>query len=231
VWALDWKLGLPANADKLSRINTVVAVSAYVAAILAAVFALIAYWQASGHPSLSPAIIFPGQDINDPLFGVEGRSLPHWVHLNAPPFSTHELSLNSGDPLLSLTNHGAPLVGAVYLDNKTKYSARNPGMRIEFVGLLFNALTPGWTPVERQDPTKNGYRSIQWDGGTDNIIHGHWMRSLPELNLSESIILSKDPALLVTVVADGCSPSRSWISLRLDIPTYPFKIDGPSCES
>ena len=52
VWWQNWKLGLPSSADKITRINTVVATSAYALVFLAALFALVAYWQASGRPSI-----------------------------------------------------------------------------------------------------------------------------------------------------------------------------------
>ena len=58
-WVWDWNLFLPTTTDKATRINTVVAVSAYTAALVGVVIALIAYWQASGRPSLEPEITFP----------------------------------------------------------------------------------------------------------------------------------------------------------------------------
>jgi hypothetical protein len=68
VWKWDYRFGLPVNTDKITRINTVVAASAYIAAIVAAVFALIAYWQASGLPSLAPEISFLPFNSGSPAF-------------------------------------------------------------------------------------------------------------------------------------------------------------------
>ena len=76
VWKWDVGFGLPRGADKVTRINTIVAASAYIAAIVAAVFALIAYWQASGLPSLKPEIeFFP---LDAPLWATS-REPPPWV--------------------------------------------------------------------------------------------------------------------------------------------------------
>jgi hypothetical protein len=70
VWNWNYRFGLPASADKVTRLNTVVATSAYIAAIIAATFALVAYWQSSGLPSLEPEISFlPFNSASPILFG------------------------------------------------------------------------------------------------------------------------------------------------------------------
>jgi hypothetical protein len=103
----------------------------------------------------------------------------------------------------------------VVLENTTKYAARNPGLRIHFDGLLYNAPPYGWTSVE-QWGEKNGQKAIQWDGGTENIVHGKWSRTLPIVGLNEIVIISAKPTLVVTVVADGCRPKEFTFPLNVE---------------
>jgi hypothetical protein len=100
--------------------------------------------------------------------------------------------------------------------NTTKYAARNPGLRIRFDGLLFNGLPAGWTSVERWGEW-NGLKAIQWDGGTENIVHGKWSRTLPILGFNEIIPITDEPTLVVTVVADGCAPKEFKFPLTVDM--------------
>jgi hypothetical protein len=65
---------------------------------------------------------------------------------------------------------------------------------------------------------QNGLRSIQWDGGTDNIVHGKWSRALPVMGFNEVAIISETPMLVVTVVADGCEPKE--FKFILDVREY-----------
>jgi hypothetical protein len=216
VWVLNWKLGLPANADKVSRINTVVAVSAYVAAVLAAVFALIAYWQASGLPSLKADAVVSNYGARgytlDPI--AKNRPVPDWVKINASPFESLRDPVavtqgEDGQPVLpQLGTDGIQLQCEVTITNTTKYSARNPGIRIGFYGLLYKGdVGDGWKVVETWGPD-NGLRTIQWDGGTDNIAHGNWTRKLPRLNFYEVVVIDQNPTLDISLVADGIGPQK-----------------------
>ena len=211
VWIGSSKFDLPAGADKVTRINTVVAASAYIAAIIAAIFALIAYWQASGLPSLKPEISFLPLDA--PLTATS-RQPPPWVNIDwlPLPFISHR------------TEHSVPILDrppsdrilTVVLTNETKYAARNPGLRIQFDGLLFNGIPPEWTSVERWGEW-NGLKAIQWDGGTDNIVHGKWSRTLPPVGFNEIAVISARPTLIVTVVADGCRPKEFKFPLNVRV--------------
>jgi hypothetical protein len=150
------------------------------------------------------------------LAGQEPRPFS-WVALNLPPFTEH-LDV---DKVTTLQDTDDNLVGSVQIRNLLKYSARNPGLRIEFDGLLFNPTkSSGWAVVERWHPVFNGAKAIQWDGGTENIIHGQWTRTLPDLNLGKVLIFrfQPPPAFIVTVVADGCSPRTGRMELHLDKP-------------
>lgn len=205
-WIGDLKFDLPTSTDKVTRINTVVAASAYIAAIVAAIFALVAYWQANGLPSLEPEISFLPYNMADPEFLATFRQPPPpWVDVTSPPFV---LKVSPGGAVLVPERPGSEIILTVVLRNKTKYAARNPGLQIRFDGLLFNNLPAQWTAAERWGE-KNGLRAMQWDGGVDYIVHGKWSRTLPIVGFSEFVVTGTEtPKLTVTVVADGCRPKE-----------------------
>ena len=205
-WIWDWNLLLPATTDKATRINTVVAASAYVAAMVGVIVAVIAYWQASGRPSLESEISFSNLQANELTFEAYKPSrIPDWVG-TVQRISTRMLRIKDAD-----------LVGTVAIRNSSTYAAQNPGLRIRFDGLYFNALSPGWTVAESWGDAR-GAKAIQWDGGTENIIHGKWSRRLPDLDFRGVIVYRLDPPpqLIVTIVSDGCRPrvKNILVSLR-----------------
>jgi hypothetical protein len=203
-WVWGWKLSLPSTTDKATRVNTVVAVSAYAAALVGVVIALVAYWQASGRPSLEPEITFPHSRPNELVFETyRPLQIPDWVDAAA---RVDVRMLQTVDTLLC----------TITIRNSTRYAAQNPGLRIEFEGLYFNALSPDWTVAESWGDER-GARAIQWDGGTENIIHGKWSRRLPVLDFSDVIVYRLDPPpkLGVTIVSDGCRPRLRNILISL----------------
>ncbi len=237
VWRYDYKLGLPTGIVQLTRLNVVVAVIAYAVAVIAVIIAVVAYSQANGRPYLEAEISFSpfGSDI---LFIVKRvKQYPQWVNREVAPFTGLQVGADllsrrprvdlafplmldnaeAQDSSLAVPDNSSIFnpIGTVLLRNRTKYSARNPGIRIEFDGLLFYDAHSGWKPVERWHPEHNGYKAIQWDGGVDNIIHGKWSRNLPDLNFSGVVIINMKPTLIVTVVADGCRPRTVKVEFRI----------------
>src|ERR1019366_8299891 len=71
--------------------------------------------------------------------------------------------------------------GEITIINGSRYSARNPGVRIEFnsFGLPSMTLNDGWSTISTNDL---GVSAIQWDGGANYIVHGKWSRKLPSLD-------------------------------------------------
>jgi hypothetical protein len=122
VWIWNIKFDLPVSADKVTRINTVVAVSAYIAAIVAAIFALIAYWQTSGLPSLEPEISFLPFNSTSPAFTFAFGSLPPWVDTDAAPFPARFPEENYA-PILDRAS--SDTIFTVVLKNKTKSVIQN----------------------------------------------------------------------------------------------------------
>jgi hypothetical protein len=204
-WVWDWKLFLPTTTDKVARINTVVAVSAYVAASAGVVVALIAYWQASGRPFLEAEITFPNSEPNKPVFDTyRPMQIPDWIEVD-----------KKSDFRVLQTNNGG-LLGSIVIQNLTRYAAQNPGLRITFEGLYVKHLCPGWTVADSWGDVR-GLKAIQWDGGSENIIHGRWSRRLPDLDFNSVTVyrLNPPPKLVLTLVADGCKPRVSNITLNV----------------
>ena len=212
VWGWDVKFGLPHGTDKVTRINTIVAATAYLAAIVAAIFALIAYWQTSGLPSFRVEIVFRPSNSATPAFTATPRQAPPWVDASCAPIP----SSYSQESVPILDRTSSETILTVVVTNTAKYAARNPGVRIHFDGLLYNAPPSGWTSAERWGE-KNGQKAIQWDGGTENIIHGKWSRTLPDVGFGEVAVISDTPTLVITVVADGCDPKPFDFPLNVTV--------------
>jgi hypothetical protein len=185
-WGWDFGLG---HADQPSRINTVVAVCAFILVAATLFVALIAYLAATGRPDLEPQLHFRNSDVNRPVL----RAAPSQRQIERSPQS----------------------VCGVVLVNRSRYSARNPGVRIELDGLAGLPAQPGWTGIASE--TDIGTVAIQWDGGADYLIHGNWSRALPDLDFGFVAESKSDPPpqLIITVAADGVRPTTYRIPVTI----------------
>jgi hypothetical protein len=228
-WGPHWSFGLPHSATDLARLDAIVPIAAFVVATAAVVIALMAYWQASGLPLLEIDIKLPGDVTNSLFFATDhGKDVQEkwpnlrtqyadgWLSLQCPPMFFPDAPNEEGFQTLTMLQRYTGMTATVQLRNRSKYAARNPGVRIKFDGLLFNNLVGDWRPVERWGQY-NGYLAVQWDGGVDNIVHGLWSRALPDLSFVECIVYRLDPPpkLVVTVVADGCEPVSRDFSVNV----------------
>jgi hypothetical protein len=125
----------------------------------------------------------------------------------------------------------------VELYNRATYSARNPGVRIQLMGIsVADRYEPGIprpkTKAERlsklkADPVIEGWSALkavnmigptvyQWDGGADQIIHGKWSRTLPSFDLRGAHVIAGASVVMlrVTIVADGLSPIHQDIAVK-----------------
>ena len=199
-WAAfgDWRFGLPTH-DKTTVINTVVAVGAFILVAWGVVVALAAYVSATGTPDLSVEITVEYMPSNKLVFqgAVQQQS---------------ELRENARDHQRSFVVHGQTKC-EVIITNVSKYSARNPGVRIAIFGLGGVPPQEGWTIISPRRPY--GPHEIQWDGGTDYIIHGQWSRTLPNLEMGGVFTQPPwDPAFRVDVAADGFGPISKVMKIR-----------------
>jgi hypothetical protein len=95
-------------------------------------------------------------------------------------------------------------------------SARNPAVKVTFM-LGLNGFQPaaGWS---LSDHGTSGYKSAQWDGGTDYLVHGGWRRSLPGLPLGGARLTdsqTKTATIQVQWVADGIRGQSRGLVLQL----------------
>lgn len=185
---------LPITLDQtLAAEAGIAAVAGLGLAALAAVVAVLAYREATGRPKLNVWIRLPANaDSNKP-----------YVEVPVTSGDTGKVALE-----FRLTRPSAE----VYVANASAYAARNPAVRITFLG--FN-LKPQerWTSLPMTGPLERGERAIQctlqWDGGTNLPIHGgqegaHWGLPLPTIDLRGAVVdVSDKPAVRIEAVADG----------------------------
>ncbi len=187
-----WTFALPTR-DHVAVINVVVALAAYILVALSVAVALFAYLAATGRPDLHAVIQFNFSYPNEPVFEASDESFP--------------------DGTIKLKQY-KQLDGTVYIENRSSYSARNPGVRIELSGIGGLNEQPGWASVTYASTV--GLTAIQWDGGADLLIHGKWPRPLPRLDFSDAYVFKHvEPALNVTVAADGFKPRVQRIPIRV----------------
>jgi hypothetical protein len=184
---LPFQYGLH-NADRATVVSTVAVVATYLVAVVAGAVAWVAYRAATGQPDLTPNVRFRfDAEVNAPEFKVSR------VH------DTREFPLRV-DSFMQVS-------GTISVSNYSAYSARNPGVRVDFIRCGGISEIKGWSASEfvgQVGPTR-----FQWDGGTNEIIHGRWSRNLPGFYFDGLMIFDHDPVLLVTVTADGVLP-KSW---------------------
>jgi hypothetical protein len=187
-----WTLGLGTH-DRVAIANTALVIYTCLLTAVAAFVALLAYLAATGRPALDIEITFNFSFPNEPVF------------LSAPSEEG-----DWGRKILGFKQ----AIARVTLQNKSVYAAKNVGVRVELKGLGGLGDQEGWQPVDFV--TTVGVTAIQWDGGTDSIVHGQWSRALPALDFSDVLELGRDDtALVVTLVADGVAPLSRRLPVRI----------------
>lgn len=200
-YLFGWAYGLPvaASDSKMAVFNTVVSVASLVVVSLAGIVAILAYQIASGTPKLTFELQFPFSRMNAPSFRLDAvLDVPH----TSPWRRIAEFKQTDG---------------ILVLKNESRYTARNPGVRIKFQGFVGIPGQNYWQTTTHV--TSVGVTEIQWDGGTDHMIHGEWSRTLPTFSLlGASLLPDEQPKLIVTVVADGVSPASVELPVLWEEP-------------
>jgi hypothetical protein len=146
---------------------------------VAAVVALVAYQAASQRPDLVATIKFAFSHANLPV-------LPHVEQVDG------------GAQLIDLDS-SVDLVARITLTNKTKYSARNPYVRLELINLAGLTVPTDWSLVTTgvAGPTE-----IAWEG-RDRSVHDK--RDLPQVNFAGAKMLRNAPHYRIDlhVAAEG----------------------------
>ncbi|MEU8952077.1 hypothetical protein [Streptomyces sp. NPDC048489] len=191
-----WKLGLHTD-DRAIIVNTALVIDTCMLTAVAAVLALLAYRAATGIPSLDIAITFNFSFPNEPVFEAASGDDDEVI----------------GDEWRRIASYKQSWA-TVTLTNSSAYAAKNPGVRIQLEGLGGLGEHQGWEQVSFV--TSVGTTQIQWDGGTDSIVHGQWSRTLPTLNLADvRELVPGGTALVVTIVADGITPIVKRLPVRI----------------
>lgn len=187
-----WDFGL-VHETRATVVTVVTSAAAFALVVLTVMLALFAYLAASGLPDLKVELRFPFSAVNMPVFRADVVLGPSQM-LRARSFKQTRAS--------------------VTLTNKSKYAARNPGVRVEVDGLHGLQEQAGWRAFNFLQT--QGWGSLQWEGGADGLVHGCWSRPLPDLDLDGvGAYRSTSTALCVTVTADGIQPRSVVLPVRL----------------
>jgi hypothetical protein len=213
-----WDVGT-GDHDKCVTVTLAVTIAAAVLGAVAAVLALVAFLAASGTPELRIKIRFTFCEPNEAVFKVgPPRRQSGWI------------------PIIEPMKQG---LAQVELYNESAYSAHNPGVRIQLMGIsvadryrppvkgTLEKAVRNVDPNRKADHVISGWAALksvnmigptvyQWDGGADQIIHGNWSRSLPPFDLCGAHIIAGASAVMlrVSVVADGVSPIHQEIKIK-----------------
>ena len=187
-------LALTANADladRMAEAGAVFAGAALLLAVIAAVVALLAYAASTGLPDLWFKVEITGSAPNNLIFEAK---FDDKVGLLANPTT-------------------APLLGKLFLQNLSDYSANNPAVIIRLHHMVFrrSVSTPReWVLI---DSDESGItKAIQWDGGPAYSIHGNSIRRLPDFPLGFLWYTGDNnskPMITVEALAEGYKKVRS----------------------
>jgi hypothetical protein len=157
--------------DKLAAETVILTAAGFLLAMLAAVVAILAYRLSAQKPKLGLSIVLGGLTTYPVVFIID----------------KHKSSSKLGDTTYRpLSNYGKMpenfvpgeyddlLTLQIGIRNLGDYTARNPAVKIEFLGFRGLESSENWqiTPPV-----------AQWEGGADYAVHGNWTRYLPPLNL------------------------------------------------
>jgi hypothetical protein len=196
-WSGTWDVD-----RRLAALGAIFAGGGLWVAIVAGVVAVVAYALASERPNLRIELRIPHSDPDQPVlcFDPEERAYVRLLQFDQ-------------------------LLVRVRLHNASDFSARNPAVRVETIGLEWRReevhtleMDPppgypreGWEPVE---PTQPGATAAyQWDGGPNASIHGpNWFRDVPALPLYGFVgVVGARHALHVEAVAEGDRVEREYV--------------------
>lgn len=191
-----WTFWLAAP-DKSTTVIIALTFSALLFGVVAAFLALAAYLTASGVPRLTVEIKFTYSESNRPVIRI----------VDPQPDQNGSVLIPSGKDATAY----------VTVRNNSRYSARNPGVRLQlhgFGGVGVKVPHEGWAALNWLSTV--GVTTLQWDGGTEQIIHGGWSRKLPDFTLGGARVYpSMGPEIIVTFVADGVRPVTNVVPVRL----------------
>jgi len=192
-YGVPWAVGQDTVDRRLAALADVATAGGFLLAVLAVVVALLAYWQSIKRPRLALEV-----RVGD---GTQ-------EHIATLLYGSGTYRLVAAYPQSGLN---------VTLISKNDVSARNPAVKVTVLNGLTNLYTQaaGWS---LGDGGAEGFKSAQWDGGADYLVHGGWQRQLPELPLVGSRLTEMDAAaatLQIQWVADGIAEQSKNLTIPL----------------
>ncbi|GAA2141514.1 hypothetical protein GCM10009760_25760 [Kitasatospora kazusensis] len=176
----------------MAVINTVATLASFVLVASASTVALVAYMFASGRPRLEVQL------------SIEDPEIPQ-IYFEA----AHESGQITNPPLLRIKKKPQTSV-VIRLENHSTFAARNPGIRVELIGLANFQAPSYWKVIEEREW---GVTCIQWDGGADDPVHRRWTQQIEGFDLGDTKEISRKPAIKVTALADRATPRARTISV------------------
>jgi hypothetical protein len=203
--------------ERLASAGDVLAGGTLLLALVAAFVALQAYAVTTGLPDLQVQVQFGSSDRNHPVF----------------------LASTADNGWLQTTYPASQTTAKIRLRNRSNYAAQDIAMIVHMRGMALNGHESHdgdyWWGTDSIDGV--GITTVQWDGGSDFLIHGLSMRRLPDLELGRlwciqepneasievEILASPDYRRKVTIpvsfIIDGTSrtrcatgePARDWL--------------------
>jgi hypothetical protein len=166
-------------------------------AVIAAVVAILAFAAASGTPRLELEFNFKGG---------HGPGVLRFTRDPDGQLAPGNVNLQQSEQLVAL----------IKVTNTSRFSARNPALRLELIGFhrlgsyqgTVFVLGEDWKEIRPSNP--DAAWAVQWDGGSNLSIHGEWARPLPELNLRGlyGLVAANSYRFRFGLVADGFK--REW---------------------
>jgi len=178
-WWRSWTYGLP-HPDKATLVVEVAALATFLLTVLAAGVALVAFVVATGRPELTMTLRFINQADNTAHF---------------------KFDRPTNQPGAAMILQDGQQDGQLTLTNNARYSALNPGIRIDYIdcGVMERL---GWDVVSTVPGLS--ITSIQWDG---TIIHGRWQRTINVSVVGLRVVRpDAKPRIDITYVADRLAP-------------------------
>jgi len=205
-------------------VGDVFSLATLVITFLAAAVALLAYQVSTGLPDLILAIMFYGEDPHSYEMCYK-TSAKRWVELSNWFNAENDYST----PELEKDDDGWRKIAYIWIDNKSKYPARNPAVVIRFgdvnkptLGLCKSWKTRDDLPWKDTSLTTSGVVVVatQWDG--EYPIHGLSSRRLPDLPLVT--LYSTDPGrpakFHIDLLADGYRKTEE-ITMNFKVESAP----------
>ncbi len=181
--------------QRLGALGAIFTAGAFSLAVVGSVVALLAYGIAIQRPTLVAHITTPD---------IEGQMIR--VGLGRPDqFGERHIFQLPG-----YGRYGDTLSLRITVENTSDWSARNVAVRVDFRGIRRVPHSGGWDIADYHAAVTNEIVALQWEGGADYAIHGHWPRTLPTIHLTDALLEAPgdDCAIIVDVVAEGFR--QSW---------------------